>query len=144
MQTSKPKLPCTDVFVTSTFRNDWNREFNVALCAALEGQGFAVFLPQRDSQQTGNRARTFAEDVEGLRQSRCVVAIGTRMQSANWGFEIGMAYALNKPVLILTDTEHPPELMTEGAMSKLIVPASIEAIDSYLDELVAAIRSMLL
>lgn len=132
-----------DVFITATFRNEWNRSFNVKLCAALEQRGLTVFLPQRDSSQSNDRNKTFVDDVAGLRSAASVVAIGTRTQTSNWGFEIGVAFAMNKPVIILTDKDHLPDLMPSGAMSKLIVPGDIDQIDSYIEELVSEIRRYL-
>lgn len=34
-----------DIFITGTFRNDWNRAFNEKLCLFFEENGFSVFVP---------------------------------------------------------------------------------------------------
>src|ERR1044072_3926470 len=96
-----------DVFLTSTFRNDWNRAFNLRIDALIRQAGFSSFLPQRDSDQTASRKRIHEDDVQGLKSCRCLLAIGALTQTANWGFEIGYASARGIPVIVLTDKTHP-------------------------------------
>ncbi|MBP7992819.1 MAG: nucleoside 2-deoxyribosyltransferase [Candidatus Magasanikbacteria bacterium] len=129
-----------DIFITGTFRNDWNRAFNARLAEMFEAQGLTVFLPQRDSEQLGNRKETFLQDVAGIDQCKMIVAIGSRTQTANWGFEIGYAYQ-KKPVIVITDQEHPVELMPEGAAAKIIVVENLDATQEYIEELVSSIKT---
>lgn len=131
-----------NIFITGTFRNDWNRAFNLQLATALEEKGLTVFLPQRDSEQLGNRKETFLQDVAGIDQCQMIVAIGSKTQTANWGFEIGYAYQ-KKPVVVITDAEHPVELMPEGAATKIMVVKDLDAISEYFDELVENINNNL-
>ncbi len=131
-----------DIFITGTFRNEWNRAFNVRLTEMFEAQGLVVFLPQRDSEQLGNRKETFLQDVAGIDQCKMIVAVGSRTQTANWGFEIGYAYQ-KKPVIVITDQEHPVELMPEGAVNKIIVVKDLDAIDEYFGELVENVKKYL-
>lgn len=131
------------VFITGTFRNDWNKAFNLKLAEALETKGISLFLPQRDAEQLGNRKETFLQDVKGVDNAQMIVAIGTRTQTANWGFEIGYAYKNGKPVIVITDSEHPVELMCEGAATKILTPDNIDDIDSYVDGLAADIKYLL-
>ncbi len=63
-----------DIFITGTFRNDWNKEFNLRLADILESKGWQIFLPQRDSEQLGNRKETFLQDVAGIDQCKMIVA----------------------------------------------------------------------
>jgi nucleoside 2-deoxyribosyltransferase len=132
-----------DIFITSTFRNDWNRRFNFALEQALVQEGFTCFLPQRDSDQSGDRKRTYAEDVAGLEMSKLIVAIGIKTQTANWGFEIGYATQAKKPVIVITDSQHPVELMCEGAASEVLVVENADDISSYVNHLAGLVRQWL-
>ena len=131
-----------DIFITGTFRNDWNRAFNARLTEMFEAQGLVIFLPQRDSEQLGNRKETFLQDVAGIDQCKMIVAVGSRTQTANWGFEIGYAYQ-KKPVIVITDQEHPVELMPEGAVNKIIVVKDLDAIDEYFEELIENVKKYL-
>ncbi len=131
-----------DIFITGTFRNDWNRAFNARLTEMFEAQGLVVFLPQRDSEQLGNRKETFLQDVAGIDQCKMIVAVGSRTQTANWGFEIGYAYQ-KKPVIVITDQEHPVELMPEGAVNKIITVENLDAIDEYFEELIENVKKYL-
>ena len=60
------------------------------------------------------------------------MAVGAKTQTANWGFEIGYAYKSNKPVVVLTDKEHPVELMPEGSSKKIIVVDNLDNIFEYI------------
>jgi len=132
-----------DIFITGTFRNDWNKEFNLKLVNALEGHGFQIFAPQRDAEQKGDRKETFLNDVAGIDSCKMIVAIGSKTQTANWGFEIGYAYANKKPVIILTDAEHPAELMTEGAASNVLIVENLDNIEQYIDNLISLVKENL-
>lgn len=131
-----------DIFITGTFRNEWNKEFNLRLAEMFEAQGLTVFLPQRDSEQIGNRKETFLQDVAGIDQCKMIVAIGSKTQTANWGFEIGYAYQ-KKPIIVITDQEHPVELMPEGAVNKIITVENLDAIDEYFEELIENVKKYL-
>jgi len=133
----------SDIFITGTFRNDWNREFNIKLASLLEDAGFSVFLPQRDSEQLGNRKETFLQDVQGIDSTKMIVAIGTKTQTANWGFEIGYAYKSGKPVVIITDHEHPAELMPEGAAVEIIYSDNLDDETTFKDALITTIKNNL-
>lgn len=133
----------TDIFLTGTFRNDWNKEFNLKLIKLLEERGYSVYAPQRDSEQKGGRKKIFEQNVKGIDNSKIVIAIGAKTQSANWGFEIGYAFKTGKPVIILTDSEHPVELMPEGAAAKIIIPEDIESFGSYFEGLANSIKSLI-
>jgi nucleoside 2-deoxyribosyltransferase len=132
-----------DIFITSTFRNDWNRRFNFALEQALVQEGFTCFLPQRDSDQSGDRKQIYAEDVAGIERSKLMVAVGIKTQTANWGFEIGYATQAKKPVIVITDPQHPVELMCEGAASEVLVVENIDDIPSYVKILADLARKWL-
>ncbi len=131
----------TDIFLTGTFRNPWSKDFNLKLATMLEENGLKVFLPQRDSEQLGDRKKTFEQDVKGLEPASMLVAVGAKMQSANWGFEIGYAFKSGKPVIILIGPEDRVELMPEGASQKVIKVSDLENLDSFKAELLETIKS---
>lgn len=133
----------TDLYICSTFRNDWNRSFNLALEAEMITVGFRCYLPQRDSEQLGNRKATFLADKGGIDAAKLIIAVGSQTQTANWGFEVGYAFALKKPVIILTDKEHPAELMPEGAVDKILVVDNLDDFSSYAPELAEEVRRLI-
>ncbi len=124
-----------DVFLTSTFRNDWNRAFNLRIGEVLKEMGLSSFLPQKDSNQTANRKTIYEEDIKGLTSCRGLLAVGALTQTANWGFEIGYATAKGMPVVVLTDKDHPIELMCEGAAFEVISVDNLDRIEAYKDRL---------
>ena len=130
-----------DIYLTGTFRNDWNRNFNLEIVKILEREGFTVYAPQRDTEQKGNRQNTFEQDIAGIEDAKIILAIGAKTQTANWGLEIGYALKAVKPIIILTDKEHPVELMAEGAATKIILVDVLDNIDSYKAELFKALKS---
>lgn len=132
-----------DIFITSTFRNDWNRVFNAKIEGFLVQSGFSCFLPQRDSYQGEDKKRIFNDDIAGLESSKMVLAIAAKTQTANWGFEIGYARALKKPVVILTDKEHPVELMPSGGASEIVTVDNLDEMKEYGDRLVHVISRRL-
>lgn len=132
-----------DIFLTATWRKEWNKEFNPKLEQTLLEKGITCYLPQRDTDQSGTRQNIFLEDIAGIDQANVVVAMGANnAQSSNWGLEIGYAYATQKPVIILTDEQSPPDLMPEGAAAHILVPSDMNDISSYIDELVAVIKQV--
>lgn len=131
------------IFITGTFRVDWNKNYNPKLAAALEAKGFECYLPQRDTEQNGNRKNTFDQNTHGIKNADILIAVGANSQTANWGFEIGLAYALNKPVIIITDKPDEVNLMTEGAATQVLAPDNINDIENYIDELVDRINAAL-
>jgi nucleoside 2-deoxyribosyltransferase len=130
----------TDLYFCATFRTEQSKKFNLRLEERFKAQGYSCFLAQRDSDQSGNRKRTFLEDVGGIDGARCVVALGAYLQSANWGFELGYCYAKNKPVVALTSADRPLDLMTEGSVEDIIVVSDFENIDTYFEDLLARVK----
>lgn len=133
----------TDLYFCATFRTEQSKALNLRLEERFKVHGYSCFLAQRDSDQNGDRKRTFREDVAGIDSARCVVAIGAYLQSANWGFELGYAYALKKPVVVLTSADRPLDLMTEGSVERLVVASDINEIDGYFGELLAHVQTCL-
>lgn len=133
-----------DVFITGTWRKEWNKDFNLKLEEALATEGFSCFLPQRDSNQTGTKEEIFLDDIAGINNAKLLLAVGANnAQSSNWGMEIGYAYASQKPVVILTDRDSPPDLMTTGAANEVMTPGDISDIQSYIKNLSALIQQLI-
>ena len=130
------------VFITGTFRNEWNKGFNLRLCEYLEKNGCTCYLPQRNTEQKGNRKNTFEQNIAGILGSDIIVAIGAKTQTANWGLEIGYGYAMNKQVVVLTDRGHPVELMPEGAAGEVLSVDSLDDLAGYGDRLLGCISKM--
>lgn len=130
----------TDLYFCATFRTEQSKALNLQLEARFKAEGYSCFLPQRDSDQSGDRKRTFLEDVAGIDRSRMVVAIGAYLQSANWGFELGYCYAKKKPVVVLTSADCPLDLMTEGSVQNMVIAQDIEDVDSYYAELIGILN----
>lgn len=128
------------VFITGTWRIEWNKDYNPKLADALESKGFSCYLPQRDSEQKGNRKVTFQEDIDGIKNCDIIVAVGANSQTANWGFELGYAYGINMPAIILTDKRDEVHLMPEGGAQEILVPDNINDLNNYIDELVSLIQ----
>lgn len=130
-----------DIYLIGTFRNDWNREFNLKIAGLLESSGYSVYLPQRDTEQKDNRKFIFEQNIQGIGQAKMVIVIGAKTQTSNWGLEIGYAYKSNKPIVVLTDKEHPVDLMVEGAVSHIITTERLDDLDSYKDNLLTLIKA---
>lgn len=134
----------TDIFITGTWRKKWNADYNPKLEAALVAEGISCFLPQRDSNQAGERKEIFLNDIAGIENAKLLLAIGANnAQSSNWGVELGYAYATKKPVIILTDKNSPPDLMTAGTATEIIVPENIDDIQAYIQDLATLIRKLI-
>ena len=133
----------THLYFCATFRNDWSRAFNLRLAERFEASGVRCYLPQVHSDQSGDRKRTYTEDVAGIDGAEGILAIGTRLQSANWGFEIGYAHSKGLPIVAITDEKSPFDLMTSGALSHALVLPQLDDIDVYWEELFSQVKKFL-
>lgn len=124
-----------DVFITSTLKSEWNRKFNPKLCQKLEGKGIICHLPQRDTKQDGSELDKFHQNIEGIQNSKKVLAIGVN-ESINWGLETGYAFGSGKQVILLTNTDHQIPIMSLGMYFKVLRIDSLDEVDTYLDELI--------
>jgi hypothetical protein len=128
------KICMKDVFVTSTLKSEWNRVFNPALCSALEGVGVSVHLPQRDTEQTGTELDKFHQNIDGINDSRRVIAVGLN-ESINWGLEVGYSYGSGKQIILLTTSDHVIPTMSLGMYWEIIRVDNLDELDTYLEEL---------
>jgi len=82
-------------------------EYNLKLKDLLLNNGFSVFLPQEDAEDSAleresqNQEYIFMKCVEGVDTSDLVVAVldGVDVDSGGTAWEIGYAYAKGKPVI---------------------------------------------
>ncbi len=76
--------------------------FNTELCQELEGQGYEVFLPQRDVKADSTPKEIFEADRHGVADADVVVAImdGPDADSGTC-WECGFAYAVGIPVVLV-------------------------------------------
>ncbi len=127
-------------FISSTLKTAWNREYNLRLCDRLESRGIECFLPQRDADASSTE-RIFESNIEGINEATVVLSVALN-ESPNLGFEAGYAYGRKKNLVLITTHDHVmPELFAgmNGRADKIVV-ADLNAIDSYLDDLIEKLR----
>ena len=127
-----------DIYITSTLKFEWNREFNPKLCQKLEERGVVCHLPQRDTNQSGTEFDKYEQNIRGIDNSAKVLAIGVN-ESINWGLEVGYAFGIKKEVILLLDKEHQIPTMSLGLYSKILKVDNLDDIENYIDELVESI-----
>jgi nucleoside 2-deoxyribosyltransferase len=128
------------VFISSTLKTAWNREYNQRLCNRLESKGIACFLPQRDADPV-SAERIFESNIEGINGATVVLSVAIN-ESPNLGFEAGYAYGMKKKLVLITTHDHiMPDLFAgmKGRADKIIV-VDLNTVDSYLDELIDKLR----
>ncbi len=128
-----------DVFITSTLKSEWNRGFNYRLCQKLEEKSIVCHLPQRDTKQDGLESDKFNQNIEGINNSKKVLAIGVN-ESINWGLETGYAFGSGKKIILLTKTDHQIPTMSLGMYYKILKVDDLDKVDNYLDELIKYIK----
>jgi nucleoside 2-deoxyribosyltransferase len=131
----------TDLYLTSTFTNPWNVEFNKEIGTALENSGFVCYLANRDTNQQGNPDEIFSSDLAGMEAAKCILAIAMN-ESPNWGAELGYAYQ-KTPIIALTNTEHKIPLICKGMISEVLRVEDLDDIDSYINDLADLLRKFL-
>jgi nucleoside 2-deoxyribosyltransferase len=125
-----------EIYIDSTLKHDWNRNFNPQLCSALESKGLACYLPQRDTDQTA-RDQVFISNKNGMDSAEFLLAVASN-ESPNWGVEVGYAYGQGKKVIILCAKGHEIPLMGKQMAYKIVEIEDLDDIQTYIDELVAA------
>lgn len=130
-----------DIYLTSTFTDQWNVEFNHKIGNELEKKGISCYLPHRDTdQKNGTDKQKFTQDIEGINDSEMILAIASN-ESPNWGAELGYAYGIKKPILALSDKNHVVPLICKGMLTDTIQVDDINIIEDYMDLLVEKIKS---
>lgn len=123
-----------DVYITSTLKLEWNRNFNPQLCQKLEEKGVNCHLPQRDTKQDGSELDKYNQNIEGIKQSKKVLAIGAN-ESINWGIETGYAFGSGKKVILLTTDDHQIPVMSLGMYENIIKVKNLDDFSEYIDTL---------
>lgn len=128
------------VFISSTLKDDWNREYNLRLCERLESRGIECFLPQRDADSSSTQ-RIFESNITGIREATVVLSLVLN-ESPNLGVEAGYAYGIEKKLVLLTAGEHTMPVMFAGMDEpcRQVVVADLDDLDSYLDDLIEHLR----
>lgn len=101
------------VYLASPFFNKKEKEVKEKVRQHLIDVGFELHDPQTPSSPSSWEkdnptwgAYTFNKDIESIQDSACVVAIDWGLYGdCGTAWEIGYAYALNKPVLVLVPDE---------------------------------------
>jgi nucleoside 2-deoxyribosyltransferase len=97
-----------NIYFAAPLFDDMELRRNEEECTKWEEAGFNVFLPQRDAGEAAvgaDRAGLFISDTQAIEACDMLVAyIDGRVPDEGTVFEIGMAYALHKPIaLVRTD-----------------------------------------
>lgn len=127
-----------DIYIDSTFKNEWNVSFNPLLCAALEEKGVICHLPQRDTDQSKEHISRFNTNVEVIKNIKTLVAVAAN-ESPNWGVEVGYAYGVGTRIVAICEKGHEIPLMARFMVAQIIEVESLDDIPTYIEELVAAI-----
>ena len=123
------------IYFAAPLFDDMELRRNLEECKKLEEAGYTVFLPQRDAGEAAegvDRNQLFKSDVTYVQSCDVLIAyIDGRVPDEGTVFEIGMAYALNKVIILIrTDRRSFMEghlnVMLEGA--GYIVSSTEEAI----------------
>jgi nucleoside 2-deoxyribosyltransferase len=132
-----------NIYLTSTFTNEWNVNFNPIIGDALEKNGITCYLPHRDTnQKEENKLEIFKQDINGIDNSSIILAIAQN-ESPNWGAELGYAYGIKKPILILTNKEHETPLICKGMATEIFQVEDLDNIEEYIGLLSDKIKSMI-
>jgi len=131
-----------NIYLTSTFTNEWNLEFNPKLGEALVNSGITCHFPRKNINNERTELEVFTQDIEGINNSSMILAVGMN-ESPNWGAEIGYAYGIKKPVLVLTDNTHKIPLICKGMVTEIIQVDNLDKIEEYIELLSNKIRTIL-
>ncbi|MFA6324843.1 MAG: nucleoside 2-deoxyribosyltransferase [Candidatus Paceibacterota bacterium] len=128
-----------NIYLTSTFTNKWNVEFNKKIGEALEKSGITCYLPHRDTNQKGSDVEMFNQDIHAIKDSSMILAVALN-ESPNFGAEIGYAYGIGKSIIAITDKNHSIPLICSGIMTEVLRFESLDSIEEYVDILVEKIK----
>ena len=127
------------IYITSTLKSEWNRTFNSLLCNKLEKIGITCHLPQRDTKQDGTDLDKFSQNIEGIKNSDQILAVGMN-ESINWWLEVGYGFGSEKKIILLTNKEHSTPIMSLEMYYKILRVDNLDDMDEYIDDLVRIIR----
>ncbi|RPI28378.1 MAG: hypothetical protein EHM61_05345 [Acidobacteria bacterium] len=127
------------IFISSTLKSEWNREYNQRVCAALESAGFLCYLPQRDVHPESART-VFLQNTNAIRRADVLLAVA-KNENANLGVELGFAFGINKPVIILAGQQDRIPSMLAGMGGEILRFPDLDSIQTYIDELIRKLQS---
>ena len=131
-----------NIYLTSTFTNVWNEEFNPKLSEALINGDITCHLPRKNINNERTELEVFTQDIEGINNSSMILAVGMN-ESPNWGAELGYTYGIKKPILILTNKEHKIPLICKMMATEIIQVENLDKIEDYIKLLSNNIRTIL-
>ncbi len=131
-----------NIYLTSTFRHQWNRDFNPLIGEALTSVGFSCHLPTIFDPAKETAGAIFKRDIDGINDSEIILAIAEN-ESPNWGGEVGYAYGIKKPIVALADKNHQIPLILHGMIAEVVCVDNLNDINSYIDNLSAVIKKYL-
>ncbi len=129
----------TDLYLISTFREQWNRDFNSKIAFELENMGLKGYFAHRDTDQKADQDVIFSQDTNGIKGAKTCLAIA-KNESPNWGAEIGYAHGKNIPIIAIKEKDHEIPLICNGLVSEILEVDALDDVNSYLDDLVAVIK----
>src|SRR3989344_544048 len=121
----------TNIYLSSTLKNDWNLEFNQKITENLEKSGLTVYLPQRDTNQQGDLDVIFKEDIKGMENARTLLVVAKNASENSW-LEVGWGYAKGKPIMILADEADFIPAFAEKMATEIIKVKNLENIEKYI------------
>lgn len=127
-----------DIYMTSTLKAEWNKEFNSHMCEKLEAQGIVCYLPQRNTDQKSSPIEKYTKNIEGLKEAKKILAIGIN-ESINRWLEVAYAFGIGKKIIVLTSKDHDLPVMSLGMYEAVLRVENLDDIDSYLGELITLI-----
>jgi nucleoside 2-deoxyribosyltransferase len=131
-----------NIYLSSTFRHEWNREFHPKIGNILIQNGLTCVLPIVYDPKKETEADVFQRDLDGINNSEVILAIAEN-ESPNWGGEVGYAYGIKKPIIALANKDHKIPLMLNGMITEIFYVENLDHIDNYLERLISTIKKYL-
>jgi nucleoside 2-deoxyribosyltransferase len=128
-----------DVYLTSTFTNQLNLDLSAKICSFLEKKNITCYLPYRDTNQKEVDLEIFSQDIYGIKNSAIILAIALN-ETPNWGAEIGYAYSIKKPIIVISNKNHVIPLICKEMTSEIIFVDDINITEDYLNLLIEKIK----
>ena len=125
----------TNIYLSSTLKNDWNLEFNQKITENLEKSGLTVYLPQRDTNQQGDLDVIFKEDIKGMENARTLLVVAKNASENLW-LEVGWGYAKDKLIMILADEADFVPAFAEKMATEIIKVKNFEDMEDYIGKLI--------
>ena len=96
-----------------------NQALNRRITNFLETNGFTVHLPERDTPQS-DPEEIFTGNLSAIQQCDLFLAV-LKGGGLDFGFEVGYAFGLGKPILgFLEDVSYKEDPMLAGAIPKTV------------------------